>query len=42
MEFFIDPVVFLAGKTGIEQKYIRHLIHLTEEGATIPFIGNDR
>ncbi len=42
MEFFIDPVVFLAGKTGIEQKYIRHLIHLTEEGATIPFIARYR
>ena len=40
--FFIDPVVFLAGKTGIEQKYIRHLIHLTEEGATIPFIARYR
>lgn len=42
MEFFMDPVAFLAGKTGIEQKYIRNLIRLTEEGATIPFIARYR
>ncbi len=42
MEFFMDPVQFLAGKTGIEPEYIRNLIALTEEGATIPFIARYR
>lgn len=42
MDFFIDPVEFLAGKSGIEHRYIRNLIALTEEGATIPFIARYR
>lgn len=42
MEFFMDPVAFLAGKTGIAPEYIRNLIALTEEGATIPFIARYR
>lgn len=38
----MDPVAFLAGKTGIAPEYIRNLIALTEEGATIPFIARYR
>lgn len=42
MEQYMDPVEFIAGKTGVESKYIRHLIALTDEGATIPFIARYR
>ncbi|WP_251620303.1 Tex family protein [Odoribacter lunatus] len=42
MEFFIDPVSFLAEQTGIDRKYIHNLITLIEGGATIPFIARYR
>lgn len=42
MENYIDPVLFLTEKTGIEPKYVRNLISLLEEGATIPFIARYR
>lgn len=42
MEYYIDPVDFLARRTGIRQDYIRNLITLTEGGATIPFIARYR
>ncbi|MDL2283081.1 RNA-binding transcriptional accessory protein [Odoribacter sp. OttesenSCG-928-G04] len=39
---YIDPIVFISGKTGVENSYIRNLIRLFDEGATIPFISRYR
>ncbi|MDR1756395.1 MAG: RNA-binding transcriptional accessory protein [Culturomica sp.] len=42
MECFIDPVSFLAGRSGKEGRYLRNLLNLLDEGATIPFIARYR
>jgi len=42
MEYYIDPVVFVADKSGHESRYVKNLIRLLEEGATIPFISRYR
>lgn len=42
MEYYIDPVTFISGKTHAETHYIRNLIELLNEGATIPFIARYR
>ena len=39
MEYYIDPVVFIVGKTGGENRAVRNLLDLFAEGATIPFIA---
>lgn len=41
-EFYIDPVIFIAEETSVEAKYIRNLLALLDEGATIPFIARYR
>ena len=42
MENYIDPVLFVAAKSGIRPEYVRHLLSLLEEGATVPFIARYR
>lgn len=42
MEYYIDPVVFIVGKTGGENRAVRNLLDLFAEGATIPFIARYR
>ncbi len=42
MEYFTDPISFLAGRSGKEGRYIRNLLGLLDEGATIPFIARYR
>ena len=42
MEYNIDPVVFITGKAGGESRYVRNLLDLLDEGATIPFIARYR
>lgn len=42
MEYYIDPVAFIAGKTHANAHYIENLIELFNEGATIPFIARYR
>ena len=42
MEYYIDPVVFIEGKTGGENRAVRNLLDLFAEGATIPFIARYR
>ena len=39
MEYYIDPVTFVTQKSGFESKYIKNLLGLLDEGATIPFIS---
>lgn len=42
MEYLIDPVDFIVGKTGREARFVRGLLQLLDEGATIPFIARYR
>ena len=42
MECYIDPVVFILGKTNAESRGVRNLLKLLDEGATIPFIARYR
>ena len=42
MEYYIDPVTFVTQKSGFESKYIKNLLGLLDEGATIPFISRYR
>ncbi|MBS1356498.1 MAG: hypothetical protein HPZ83_14340, partial [Odoribacter sp.] len=42
MEYHIDPVDFIVGKTGGENRAVRNLPDLFAEGATIPFIARYR
>lgn len=42
MEYFIDPGTFVIQKTGGEERYVRNLLALLDEGATIPFIARYR
>ena len=42
MEYYIDPVDFIVGKTGGENRAVRNLLDLFAEGATIPFIARYR
>lgn len=41
-EYSVDPVEFIAGKSGIAGKYVQNLLKLFDEGATIPFIARYR
>lgn len=42
MEYYIDPVVFVSGKSGLESRYVKNVLQLLDEGATIPFISRYR
>lgn len=42
MEYYMEPVAFVAGKSGEESRYVRNLLKLLDEGATIPFISRYR
>lgn len=42
MEYYIDPVVFVAEKSGFGSRYVKNLLNLLDEGATIPFISRYR
>lgn len=42
MEYYIDPVAFVAGKSRADAHYVKNLIELLNEGATIPFIARYR
>lgn len=42
MDYCIDPVLFVAEKTGTERKYVHNLLALLDDGATIPFIARYR
>lgn len=42
MEYYIDPIAFLKGKTGMESRFVKSLISLLEDGATIPFVARYR
>lgn len=42
MEYFIDPVGFVVKKTGGEERFVRNLFALLDDGATIPFIARYR
>lgn len=42
MEFYMDPVIFVATQAGAEKKYVGNLIRLLDDGATIPFIARYR
>lgn len=42
MEYCLDPVVFIAGQSGSDPRYVKNLLQLLEEGATIPFIARYR
>lgn len=42
MEYYIDPVVFITGKTNTDGRFVRNLLGLFDEGATIPFIARYR
>ena len=42
MEYYIDPVTFVTQKSGFENRYIKNLLGLLDEGATIPFISRYR
>ena len=42
MEYYMDPIAFVAQKCGFEYKYIKNLLELLGEGATIPFISRYR
>ena len=42
MEYYIDPVDFIVGQTGGENRAVRNLLDLFAEGATIPFIARYR
>ena len=42
MEYYIDPISFVTQKSGFESRYIKNLLGLLDEGATIPFISRYR
>lgn len=42
MEYYIDPVTFVTQESGFESRYIKNLLGLLDEGATIPFISRYR
>lgn len=42
MEYYIEPIVFITERAGVAEKYVRNLITLLDEGATIPFIARYR
>lgn len=42
MEYCLDPVEFVAGQSGSDPRYVKNLLQLLEEGATIPFIARYR
>ena len=42
MEYYIDPVTFVTQKSGFESRYIKNLLGLLDEGATITFISRYR
>lgn len=42
MEYYLDPVCFIQEKTGGDNKAIRNLLELLDDGATIPFIARYR
>ena len=42
MEYYIHPVTFVTQKSGFESRYIKNLLGLLDEGATIPFISRYR
>lgn len=42
MEYYIDPIAFVTQKSGFESRYIKNLLGLLDEGATIPFISRYR
>ncbi len=42
MEYYIDPVAFVAGKSRVDAHCVKNLIELLNEGATIPFIARYR
>ena len=42
MEYYIDPVAFVAGKSRADVHCVKNLIELLNEGATIPFIARYR
>lgn len=42
MIYSIDPATFIAERVGLESIYIRNLLNLLDEGATLPFIARYR
>lgn len=42
MVYSIDPATFIAERVGLESIYIRNLLNLLDEGATLPFIARYR
>lgn len=38
----MDPVEYVAGRSGLEARYVKQVLKLTDEGATIPFIARYR
>ena len=42
MEYYIDPVVYVSEGSGFEGRYVKNLLGLLDEGATIPFISRYR
>lgn len=42
MEYYIEPVSFVASATGHESRFVKNLLGLLDEGATIPFIARYR
>ena len=42
MEYYLDSVCFIQEKTGGDNKAIRNLLELLDDGATIPFIARYR
>lgn len=42
MEYYIEPVTFLKERTALDGRFVRNLIALLDEGATIPFIARYR
>lgn len=42
IECYIDPVVFVVEKSGVDSRSVRNLLELLDEGATIPFIARYR
>ena len=42
MEYYLDPVCFIQEKISGDNKAIRNLLELLDDGATIPFIARYR
>ena len=42
MEYYMDPIAFVTRKSGFESRFVRNLLGLLDEGATIPFISRYR